>query len=139
MSNIRSKKSKKIKNDINLSRGSLSKALSDVPLIKRLRGRPLDSKVRQNMIEILYVYKRLYGYELAKIYNEIYPRVSQRLIYYHLRKGLSLGEFSIERVEEKEGNYSWGTVSQRIIYSLGANANPLVDKAVINHKNSNNK
>lgn len=94
------------------------------------RGRPVFSQVRANMVEILYVKGRAYGYELAKIYLDIYPKVTKRLFYYHLKKGLSLGEFVVEKVEKEEGEYSWGTVAEKIYYSLGENAEPRGDERV---------
>ncbi|MGV8087150.1 MAG: hypothetical protein ACP5N1_05975 [Candidatus Woesearchaeota archaeon] len=96
----------------------------------RKQGRPIGSKVRQNIIEILYFYKQLHGYELYKIYSDLYPPVTMRLIYYHLKKGLSLGEFMIASVDKKQGNYSWGGVSENVIYSLDSNANPIIEPHV---------
>jgi len=86
--------------------------------------------VRQNMVEILYFYKELHGYELYKIYIDLYPKVSQRLIYYHLRKGVDTGEFLVSKQEKKSGTYSWGTSAENIIYSLGPSASPLIDARI---------
>jgi hypothetical protein len=94
------------------------------------KGRPIGSQVRQNIVEILYFYHQMHGYDLSKIYNEIYTPVTLRLIYYHLKKGTSLGEFSVEKVEQKSGNYSWGETTQHIVYSLGPNATASMDKRV---------
>ena len=62
------------------------------------RGRPVKSNIRQNIAELLNVIKEGYGYEVAKKYLEIFSAVSQRVIYYHLKKGVTLGEFKISKV-----------------------------------------
>jgi hypothetical protein len=99
-------------------------------MAQRSKGRPLGSKVRQNIVEILYFYKELHGYELYKIYLDLYPKVSQRLIYYHLKKGVDTGEFLVSKQEKKTGNYSWGQSSENIIYCLGQSASPLIDARI---------
>lgn len=96
----------------------------------RKQGRPIGSKVRQNVIEILYFYKQLHGYDMYKIYKELYPLVTMRLIYYHLKKGLETGEFKILKVDKKMGTYSWGGTSDNVIYALGPNANPMIEPHV---------
>ena len=39
------------------------------------RGRPVKSQIRQNIIEILFYLKQGYGYNIAKVYNDIFPQV----------------------------------------------------------------
>ncbi|MEM4260298.1 MAG: hypothetical protein QXG00_03605 [Candidatus Woesearchaeota archaeon] len=94
------------------------------------RGRPVGSDVRNNIIDILYFLKSAYGYEIYKHYIELFPKVTLRVIYYHLTKGISMGEFKIEKIEKNEGNYSWGKMSERTIYSLGDNAKPSMNDSV---------
>jgi hypothetical protein len=94
------------------------------------RGRPIGSKVRQNIIEILFFYKRVHGYELHKIYTELFPPVTMRLIYYHLKKGLSTKEFKLYKIEHKEGQYSWGADTENIIYELGPDAKPMIEPRI---------
>ena len=101
--------------------------------MERSQGRPIGSKVRQNMIEILYFYKALHGYELSRVYCELYTGVSMRLIYYHLKKGLDINEFKIKKIEKKSGHYSWGQNTENIIYELGPAANPLVEPRIKIH------
>jgi len=96
----------------------------------RKQGRPIGSKVRQNIVEILYFYKELHGYDMYKIYKELYPPVTMRLIYYHLKKGLDTGEFKILKINKKVGTYSWGGTSDNVIYSLGPSANPMIEPHV---------
>ncbi len=86
------------------------------------RGRPVRSIVRQNLVELLSYMKKGYGYHIAKLYNQIFPKVTMRLIYYHLRKGVELGEFRLEGIEREKGSYSWGPEVEKKYYSLGPNA-----------------
>ena len=88
------------------------------------KGRPCQSEIRQNILEILYFLGRGYGYQISKIYNEVFPQVSQRSIYYHLRKGIMLKEVELNKIEREEGDFSWGTVVEKTYYSLGKNAKP---------------
>ena len=94
------------------------------------RGRPAQSVVRQNMVEIVAVKKQVYGYELFKIYLDIFPTITMRNIYYHLKKGIETGEFSVAKVEKQEGTYSWGPASEHTYYQLGAKAEPRGDVKV---------
>lgn len=94
------------------------------------QGRPNGSRVRQNLIEILFRKKKAYGYELYKAYCGIFPEVTLRVVYYHLKKGASLGEFKIEEIKAEKGKYSWGDTSEKIYYSLGPQAKPAGDKRV---------
>lgn len=91
------------------------------------RGRPIKSQIRQNIIELLYHLKEGYGYDIFKIYIEIFPKVTMRSIYYHLNKGLKTKEFEIERIEKEKGEYSWGPEAEKIYYRLGSNAKPKID------------
>lgn len=88
------------------------------------RGRPLGSKIRQNIVEILYFLKQGYGYDIYRIYKEVFPAVTLRSIYYHLRKGVQLEEFKIQKVKQEKGDYSWGKSAEKIYYILGPNAKP---------------
>jgi len=95
-----------------------------------LRGRPVKSQIRQNIIELLSHLKQGYGYQISKIYNEIFPRVTQRSIYYHLRKGTTTNEISIHKIQQEKGDFSWGTTVEKIYYTLGKNAEPKNDKRI---------
>ncbi len=94
------------------------------------RGRPVKSQIRQNVVEILHHLGEGYGYEISKIYNEVFPTVTQRSIYYHLRKGIATKEITIGKVEQEKGNYSWGPVVEKIYYGLGKNAMPKGEQRV---------
>lgn len=87
-----------------------------------MRGRPVGSKIRQNIIDMLYFLKQGYGYEIAEIYNQIFPKVTKRSIYYNLNRGTALGEFKILKIVKEEGDYSWGREAEKIYYTLGKNA-----------------
>src|SRR3989338_6020188 len=89
------------------------------------RGRPTKSSIRQNMVEVLAVTKEAYGYDLYKMYIRMFPRITMRSIYYHLKKGVALGEFMVSRVEKSKGEYSWGPEAEKTYYSLGPQAKPL--------------
>jgi hypothetical protein len=94
------------------------------------RGRPTKSIVRERLIEILQVCKRAYGYQLFKYYLDLYPAVTMRNVYYHLRKGVALGELQVERIEQSKGDFSWGPDTERTYYKLGDLARPQGDKRV---------
>lgn len=94
------------------------------------RGRPVRSQIRQNIIELLYFISSSSGYDLYKAYVAIYPKVTMRSIYYHLKKGLSLGEFKIDRIQKVQGDYSWGPEAEKTFYALGPNAKPRMDQRV---------
>ncbi len=84
------------------------------------------SIIRNRLVELLYFLKKSHGYELAKIYNLIFPKVSQRVIYYHLNRGVKEGIF--EAIDEDvKGNYSWGNSARVVFYVLGKNAQPKAD------------
>jgi len=111
----------------NIDKNFLNKLLS---LFRMPRGRPIKSQIRQNIIEILYFLKQGYGYDIFKIYKSIFPTVTMRVIYYHLKKGSELGEFRVSEIKKEEGNYSWGNSVEKIYYALGENAKPMVDDKV---------
>jgi hypothetical protein len=92
------------------------------------RGRPVRSQIRQNIVEILHFVGKAYGYDIYKVYKAVYPKVTLRSIYYHLRKGVQTGELKVERIEKEKGDYSWGGEAEKIYYSLGPNAKPAVDQ-----------
>jgi hypothetical protein len=95
------------------------------------RGRPVQSQIRQNIIEILNIIKHGYGYNIYKAYVKIFPAVTMRSIYYHLKKGVALEEFKVHKIEKEQGDYSWGSVAEKIYYSLGPQAKPKLDKRVV--------
>ena len=94
------------------------------------RGRPVKSQIRQNIIDILYFMGEGYGYEIYKIYREIFPKCTQKSIYYHLKKGVALGEFIVKKIEKEKGDFSWGGEVEKIYYALGDKAKPKMDPKV---------
>ncbi len=94
------------------------------------RGRPVKSQIRQNIIELLFFLKEGYGYNIYRHYKEIFPLVSMRVIYYHLKKGTDLGEFKINKIIKENGNFSWGSEAEKIYYSLGQEAQPIGNERV---------
>jgi|TARA_B100001971_G_C18187924_1_gene536794 hypothetical protein len=85
-------------------------------------GRPTRSDIRQNMVELLAHLGEAYGYDLFKLYKEIFPLATQRVIYYHLKKGVELGEFKVNKIVKEEGTFSWGGHTQKVYYGLGDRA-----------------
>jgi len=94
------------------------------------RGRPTRSVIRQNLIEILSFMGEAYGYQLYKTYREIFAPVTLRVIYYHLAKGKSIGEFEVAGIKKTAGSYSWGPEAERVFYKLGPNAKPTMPTEV---------
>lgn len=94
------------------------------------RGRPVRSQIRQNIIEILYYLGQGYGYQICKIYNDVFPQVTQRSVYYHLRKGTQTKEIKINKIKEEKGDFSWGSMVEKIYYELGELAKPKGDNRV---------
>jgi hypothetical protein len=93
-------------------------------------GRPIQSDIRQNIVEILYFLKKGYGYEIHKIYKDIFAPCTREVVYYHLRKGSAIGEFKVEEVKKEEGKFSWGSTAEKIYYALGPNAKPAMNARV---------
>ena len=91
----------------------------------------MKSDVRDNIVDLLFLLKEAHGYEIYKFYNLLFPKVSQRLIYYHLRKGVSTGDLDISRISKIKGNFSWGSDAERIYYKLSKNSRPNPDKKTI--------
>ena len=86
------------------------------------RGRPVGSEIRQNIVELLYFLGSGYGYGLWKKYIVIFPKCTLRSIHYHLKKGLSTGEFIVKEIKVEKGEYSWGGTVEKIYYALGEQA-----------------
>ena len=101
------------------------------------RGRPVKSDIRQNMVEILFVLGEASGYDIYKVYREVYPKISLRSIYYHLKKGCSINEFKVSKIEKETGDFSWGREVEKKYYSLGDFAKPKGDERVKNYIDKN--
>jgi hypothetical protein len=94
------------------------------------RGRPVKSEIRQNVVDILHYMKKGYGYDIYRTYVKVFPRCTLEVIYYHLKKGVSLGEFTIQQVKQEQGNFSWGPMVEKTYYALGPNAKPRVNERI---------
>jgi len=88
------------------------------------RGRPTKSVIRQNIVEILYFLGQGYAYDIYKHYSAIFPSVTMRSIYYHLKKGVDIHEFVVKDIKKERGEYSWGAEAEKIYYALGPQAAP---------------
>jgi len=104
------------------------------------RGRPVQSIVRANLVDILAVVGKGYGYELHKYYVDIFGLITRESVYYNLRKGLQLGEFAIDEIRLETGDYSWGKTVEKTYYKLGPNArvrgNPAVNEYFAKRKST---
>lgn len=94
-------------------------------------GRPIQSQIRQNIIEILQYLGEGYGYQISLLYNQLFPHCTMRSIHYHLKKGLETKEFVVKRVVKEKGEYSWGGIAEKIYYGLGENAKPKMDERIM--------
>ena len=94
------------------------------------RGRPVASEIRQHLVELLHHLGKGYGYQLHKIYTEVYGHVTREVVYYHLKKGVEIGEFEVEMVKQESGAYSWGRTVEKIYYRLGPQAKPQLESKV---------
>ena len=103
------------------------------------RGRPIGSEIRQNIVEILYFLKEGYAYQIYKVYKDIFPHVTMRSIYYHLKKGVITGEFKVSKIKKEKGNFSWGDTVEKTYYALGRDASPKVSKRVKDYFNKNER
>jgi len=88
-----------------------------------MKGRPIGSIIRNRICVILSTINIGYGYEIYKIYKEIFGNVHIRTIYYNLKKGIEKEEIILLKVEKEVGNYSWGNEVQKIYYIIGPYAN----------------
>jgi hypothetical protein len=95
---------------------------------KNKSGRPIGSEIRQNIVEILECCRKAYGYEIYRYYLDIFPKCTSKSIYYHLKKGLDTGEFVLDRIENKSGQFSWGENVQRKYFRPGPGARALGNK-----------
>ncbi|MFC1741677.1 hypothetical protein ACFL3V_04030 [Nanoarchaeota archaeon] len=89
-------------------------------------GRPTKSTIRQNIVELLHFLGEGYAYDLYRVYTEIFPKITMRSVYYHLKKGVALQEFVVKDIKKEKGDYSWGSEAEKIYYALGPNAAPRV-------------
>ena len=94
--------------------------------MKRKPGRPKGSPIRQNIVELLYFMGEGYGYEIHKIYNELFEPVTQESIYYNLKRGVNNEEFILKEVKIEKGEFSWGQTVEKYIYTLGSQSNPRI-------------
>jgi len=91
------------------------------------RGRPVKSVIRENIVDLLYVMGEGYAYQIYKAYRDLFPQVTMRSVYYHLRKGVSTEEFIVKDVRKEKGDFSWGGEVEKVYYALGPAAKPRVN------------
>jgi len=64
------------------------------------KGRPLKTEIRENIALILKHTNIAYGYQIYKIYKDIFGKLSLRNMYYNLKKGVELGEFVLVNIKK---------------------------------------
>ena len=84
----------------------------------RRPGRPQASRIRERLREILSCIDNATGYDLHKIYVEVYGKVTIRSIYYNLHTGVLIGYFNIESIKQEQGEFSWGSEVEKKYYSI---------------------
>lgn len=95
-----------------------------------MRGRPIQSEIRQNIIDILFISGKMHGYNIYKHYMALFPKCAQKSVYYNLKKGAALDEFEVEEIKEEQGKYSWGDIAKKVYYKIGKSAKPRVNKRI---------
>ena len=83
------------------------------------KGRPLKTEIRENIASILKHTNIAYGYQIYKIYKDIFGNISLRNLYYNLKKGAELGEFVLINIKKEEGYFTWGNEAEHKYYTLG--------------------
>ena len=81
-------------------------------------ARPIGSKVRERIINILKENGPLWGYEIYKKYVKKYGKITRKNIYYNLKKGVELGEIKLVDIKHEEGSYSWGNSAEKKYYDI---------------------
>lgn len=114
---------------VGINKRYLNKEIVILKIMEK-RGRPIGSEIRQNIVEILYFLKEGYAYGIYKIYVDIFPQVTMRSIYYHLKQGVKTGEFKVSKIKKEKGNFSWGDTVEKTYYALGRDASPKISKRV---------
>lgn len=97
------------------------------------RGRPRGSQTRDRVADILSVAKRATGYELFKVYREVFGSITSRSIYYNLHQGVILDVFELDEIATEAGEYSWGSKAEKKYYTLGRKAKVSVDDELAQH------
>ena len=99
-------------------------------MVMKRRGRAVGSAIRDNLIELLFHVKAAHAYALYQKYKKAFGPVNIRSVYYNLTKGKELGVFAVKKIEKVEGNFSWGTTVERIVYGLTEKAKPKGDQKI---------
>lgn len=84
-----------------------------------MRGRPKGTNIRKNISWIIKHMGYSYGYEILRNYNLVFGPIKMRTLYYNLRSGISSGEFVVMDIRREVGNYTWGSETERVYYTIG--------------------
>lgn len=94
------------------------------------RGRPKGSATRDRVGEVLSVIGRGTGYDVFRIYRDVFGSITSRAIYYNLHQGVLLDEFELDEVTVESGEYSWGGKAEKKYYKPGRKAKRIIDEDV---------
>ncbi len=83
-----------------------------------IRGRPVRSEIRENIVSILSSKSPCYGYEIFKIHCRDFFPCTREVIYYNLKKGVELGIFRIVKISSEKGDFSWGDTAEKTFYEV---------------------
>ena len=97
------------------------------------RGRPKGSQTRDRIVEILEVIERATGYDIFKVYREVFGSITSRSIYYNLHQGVVLDVFDLDEVKIESGEYSWGSKAEKKYYTIGRKGTRPVDPELAGH------
>lgn len=89
------------------------------------RGRPRRSATRDRIAEILAVIERGTGYDIFKVYRQVFGQITSRSIYYNLHQGVLLDLFELDEIATESGSFSWGPKAEKKYYRLGRKAKPM--------------
>lgn len=92
------------------------------------RGRPPGSATRDRVSEILSVIERGTGYDIFRIYRDVFGQITSRSIYYNLHQGVLLDAFEVDAVTVESGEFSWGGKAEKKYYKPGRKARVLTDE-----------
>jgi len=81
------------------------------------KTRVIKNRIRARIAHIL-SQGPMHGYQIYKKYKELFGDINLRLIYYHLERGLKEGIYEVVKMEDVEGEFSWGNRSRRKYYKL---------------------
>lgn len=84
-------------------------------------SRTKNSIVRQRILGLLFHLGSSYGYNIYKNYIKVFGETTMRNIYYHIKSLLRDKLINIKELKKIEGEFTWGSVSERVYYENSNN------------------